>query len=70
MKYEFKTTSLISQKKTSLKVCPSKYVCPSTSSVRQQFHMDTFCPLTIPRGNVTERERERDREMQINSSGL
>ena len=31
---------------TSLKVCPSKNVCPST----------------IPRGNVTEIERERDRE--------
>ena len=40
--------------------------------------VDTFCPLTIPGGNVTETERERqreretdrEREMQIMGSGL
>ena len=77
MEYEFKITRLLPNQKyefkrllvyylhqnqvsnsTSLKVCLSKNVCP----------------LTIQRGDVTEiyreRERRREREMQIKSSGL
>ena len=67
MEYELKSTSLLPNQKyefkillvyylhqkpvsnsTSLKVCPSKNVCQ----------------LTIPRGNVTERDRERDRQRE------
>ena len=65
MEYEFKTTSLLTNRKYEFKIllfyCPTK----STSLKQYQFkslsaeeclsvNNSTFCPSTIPRGNVTE----------------